>query len=153
MKNLVFIFFFLIGTNAGLTDKDKDPLNKRIFLTNVTEIKNDIPSNKTFSDELEFKNAKLFSDFLNKKFDIGWMKYVITKDTTYIDSVLETEVRYIEVKASYKDADNQITSVFCKIENENIEGEIKITKNDKLKKQFEFYGTEKASRIKETDKK
>ncbi len=157
MKNLKWLFFIgiavMISIHAALKDKGKDPLHKKIYITNVTEIKNGTPSNKTTPDELEFKDGKLFSNFLHEKFDIGWTKYVIEKDTTFIDSVLESEVRYFEVKSSYKDDDNQLTNILCRISNENIEGEIKITKNDKPKKQFEFIGSEKATKIKENKKK
>lgn len=151
MKSLLTLAFLLVSANIVL--KDKDPLHKRVFNISITEIKNDVPSNKTIKDELEFKDGKVFSNFLNEKFDIGWIKYVIEKDTTYVDSITEADVRYFVVKASYRDADNQMTSLLCKIENENIEGEIKITKNEKPKKDFEFYGIEKASRIKENQKK
>lgn len=149
MKKLLLFIGVVFSIYAVFKDKDKDPLHKKIFITNITEIKNGVASNKTIKDEVEFKDGKVFSNFLNDKFSIGWMKYVIEKDTTFIDSVLETEIRYFEVKASIMDADKQETSLFCKIENDNIEGEIKIMKNDKLKKQFEFTGMEKATKIKD----
>lgn len=132
-------------------DKEKDALNKKIFLTNITEIKQGGINGKTIADELEFKNNKLFSKFLNEKFNINWMSYTITKDSTYTDSITEAEVRYFEVRALFKDDDNQETKVFCKIENEIINGEVKMYKNDKIKKEFEFSGQEKATKI--TDKK
>ncbi len=134
---------------AVFKDKDKDPLHKRIFNTNITEIKNGVAANKIMKDELEFKDGKVFSNFLNDKFNMSWMKYVIEKDTNYVDSITEAPVRYFEVKAIFKNEDKEETTFFCKIENENIEGEIKIMKNDKLKKHFEFSGVEKATKIKD----
>ncbi len=152
MKKLFLAAFIFCSLYAVLKDKEKDPLHKRKFITNIIEIKNSIPSNKTISDEMEFKDGKIFSDFLNDKFNMSWIKYSIEKDTTFIDSVLETEVRYFEVKAYFKDEDREETNVFCKINNEYIEGEIKISKNDKLKKHFEFSGSEKATKIKDKNK-
>lgn len=152
MKKTLLLISGFILMSAAFYDKDKDPLNKRIFNTTVTEIKAGVSSNKTIKDELEFKNNRLFSKFLNEKFDVNWMNYTITKDTTYTDSVTEAEIQYFEVKALYKDADNQETHVFCKIENELIEGNIKIMKNDKLKKEFEFSGQEKATKINDKKK-
>lgn len=136
---------------AGIyaVQKDKDPLHKRIFLTQVIEIKNGTPSAKTIADELEFKEGKVFSKFLNEKFDISWIKYEIEKDSSFIDSILESEVKYFEVKASTKDADNNTTLIRCRISNENIEGLIKMSKDNKPKKEFEFSGTEKATKIKD----
>jgi hypothetical protein len=149
MKKFLLLTFVISSIYAVLKDKDKDPLHKRIFLTTITEIKNGTPSNKSVSDELEFKNSKVFSKYLNDKFNINWMNYKITKDSTYTDSITEAEVRYFEVKALFKNEDNEETHLSCKIENEIINGEIKIMKNDKLKKQFEFYGQEKATKIKD----
>lgn len=149
MKKILVSALIASGVFAVLKDKDKDPLHKRIFNTTITEIKNGVASGKSVSDELEFKNNKVFSKFLNDKMNIGWISYTITKDTTFLDSIIETDVRYIEVKGLYKDEDKQETHLICKINNELIEGEIKIMKNDKLKKQFEFSGQEKATKIKE----
>lgn len=154
MKRLVLLFLVVFGIFATFTDidKDKDPLHKRIFLTNVTEIKNGGVMGKTASDELEFKNNKVFSKFLKEKFNVNWMQYTITKDTAFIDSITEADIRYFEIKGLYKDEDQQETHLLCRINNELIEGEIKIMKNDKLKKQFEFSGQEKATKISEKKK-
>lgn len=149
MKKFLLFIGVMSSIYAVFKDKGKDPLHKKIFITNITEIKNGVASNKTIKDEVEFKDGKVFSNFLNDKFSIGWMKYVIEKDTTFVDSVLEAPVRYFEVKAIFKNEDKEETTFLCKIENENIEGEIKIMKNDKLKKQFEFTGMEKATKIKD----
>ncbi|RME19346.1 MAG: hypothetical protein D6799_01430 [Bacteroidetes bacterium] len=152
MKKTAFAILVLSGIFASIYDKDKDPLHKRMFNITITEIKSGTPSNKSTTDELEFKNNKLFSKFLNEKFNINWISYTITKDTTYLDSVTEADVRYFEVKGLYKDEDQQETHVLCKIENELINGNIKIMKNDKLKKEFEFSGQEKATKINDKKK-
>lgn len=149
MKKIISISLIITGVFAIKHIFLPDKLNKRIFNTTVTEIKNGTASNKSVSDELEFKNNKVFSKFLNEKFDINWMSYTITKDTTFIDSITEADVNYLEVSAYFKDADQQETKMICKINNEQIEGEIKIFKNDKLKKEFEFSGQEKATKIKD----
>lgn len=147
MKQLIIPLLIVSGYFGIKIKNSIDQLDKRIFITTVTEIKNGIASNKTVSDELEFKKNKVFSKFLNEKFNINWITYTITKDSTFTDSITEAEVRYFEVKGLFKDEDQQETHLFCKIENELIEGEIKIMKNDKLKKQFEFSGQEKARKI------
>jgi hypothetical protein len=149
MKKFLLLTLVILSIYAVLKDKDQDPLHKRIFLTTITEIKNGTPSNKSASDELEFKNNKVFSKYLNDKFNINWISYKITKDSTYTDSITEAEVRYFEVKALFKNQDAEETHFSCKIENEIINGEIKMLKNDKLKKQFEFSGQEKATKIKD----
>ncbi|MCX7729460.1 MAG: hypothetical protein N2203_08315, partial [Bacteroidia bacterium] len=114
MKKTIILSLILFGFIANtLYDKDKDPLHKKIYTTTVTEVKSGMTSNKSVSDEIEFKNNKLFSNFLNEKFGVKYMSYTITKDTTFLDSITEAEVRYFEVKALYKDEDQQETHVLC----------------------------------------
>lgn len=130
----------LLFANAVL--KEKDPLHKKIYNTTIIEVKDGQNSKKGVTDELEFKDGKLFSNFLMNKFDYKWLKYEINKDSTYIDST-ETEIRYIEFESSYTDDKDQTMVMKCTIDEYSIDGEIKITKNDKLKKMFVFNGKEK----------
>lgn len=130
----------LLFANAVL--KDKDPLHKKIYNTTIIEVKDGQNSKKGVTDELEFKDGKLFSNFLLNKFEYKWLKYEINKDSTYIDST-ETEIRYIEFESSYTDDKDQTMIMKCTIDEYEIDGEIKITKNDKLKKMFVFSGKEK----------
>lgn len=130
----------LLFANAVL--KEKDPLHKKIYNTTIIEVKDGQNSKKGVTDELEFKDGKLFSNFLLNKFEYKWLKYEINKDSTYIDST-ETEIRYIEFESSYTDDKDQTMIMKCTIDEYEIDGEIKITKNDKLKKMFVFSGKEK----------
>lgn len=130
----------LLFANAVL--KEKDPLHKKIYNTTIIEVKDGQNSKKGVTDELEFKDGKLFSNFLLNKFEYKWLKYEINKDSTYIDST-ETEIRYIEFESSYTDDKDQTMIMKCTIDEHDIDGEIKITKNDKLKKMFVFNGKEK----------
>jgi len=130
----------LLFANAVL--KEKDPLHKKIYNTTIIEVKDGQNAKKGVTDELEFKDGKLFSNFLLNKFEYKWLKYEINKDSTYIDST-ETEIRYIEFESSYTDDKDQTMVMKCTIDEHAIDGEIKITKNDKLKKMFVFNGKEK----------
>ena len=131
------VLFFI-----NFTIKDKDPLGKRKYDIAHVEVKDGKNSPKSISDELEFKDGKMFSDFLYEKFEYKWLKYKITKDSAYIDET-ETEIDYLEVECSYTDDADQTLTLVCKIDNYDIDGEIKITKKDKLKKMFVFNGKEK----------
>lgn len=131
------VFFFV---NAAL--REKDPLDKKIYNTVLIEVRDGQNSRKSLPDELEFKDGKLFSNVLNEKMSYKWLKYEIQKDSTYIDST-ETEIRYFEVESSYTDDNNQTMVMKIVIDEFSIDGEIKITKNDKLKKMFVFNGKEK----------
>ena len=134
----------LLFVNAFIL-KEKDPLNKRIFETKLLEIKEGQTNIKPKADEIEFKDGKVFSTALNEKLDYKWMKYTINKDSTFMDSK-EFENKYFEVQVDYVDDKDQNVLILFKIDNENISGEIKISKKEKLKKKFTFSGTEKAKK-------
>ncbi|MCW3077207.1 MAG: hypothetical protein JWO32_1816 [Bacteroidetes bacterium] len=130
---------------------EKDPLHKRIFTVGITEVKDGQPAKKSISDKIEFKDGRLFSDFLFDKFQYKWIKYRINKDSIYTDET-ETEVRLFEVEASTTDDKDQTLMMTFNIVEWDIEGVMKITKNDKLKKYFDFTGFEKGGKPKKEKK-
>lgn len=140
-KTFLFIALVFLFT-TGFIFKEKDPLDKRTFITRIIEVKDGQMGKKSLPDEIEFKDGKVFSTVLNDKFDYKWIKYRINKDSTYIDST-EVEVSYFEVEASTTDDKDQTMVMLLKIDDYDIDGEVKITKKDKLKKMFVFNGKEK----------
>lgn len=121
---------------------EQDSLHKRTFNISLDEIRNDVPVKKPIADEMEFKHGKLFSNYLYDKFGYSWLRYRINKDSTFVDST-ETEVRMLEVEATATDATNQTVSITFVTQEWDIDGVIRITKNDKLKKYYDFVGREK----------
>lgn len=149
-KVLTLAFFFLFTFSFKA---EKDPLHKREFTIKVTEVKEgSAPAKKPTMDKMAFKDGKLFSDFLYDKFQYKWLKYRINKDSIYTDST-DTEVRMFEVECTTTDEANQTLIVNLTIEEWDIEGTVKITKNDKLKKSFEIIGREKGGKPKKSKKK
>lgn len=145
LKFLFVAAIVVLFVNATL--KEKDPLGKRIYNVIHIEVKDGVNGKKGATDELEFKDGRLFSTYLFDKFEYKWLKYKVNKDSTYIDET-ETEISYFEVECSYTDDKDQTFIMKCIIDNFDIDGEIKITKNDKLKKMFVFNGKEKYSKPK-----
>lgn len=135
-----------------LLPEEKDFLHKRIFNITHVEIKDGVPQKKTVTDKIEFKNGKMYSNFLGEKFDFKWIKYRINKDSIFTDST-DTEVRYLEVEATATDENNQTVMMNFNVLEWDIEGVLKITKNDKLKKHFDFIGREKGGKPKKDKKK
>jgi hypothetical protein len=132
----------LFSVNAIKKGEPKDTVDKRKFIVNVTEIKEGGPPKKGVEDEFEFKSGKFFSNFLMDKFDVKWVKYEMTKDSTYTDED-QNENHWSEVEISTTDATDQTIVLKCLVDNYDISGEIKVTKKDKLKKKYEFSGKEK----------
>ena len=146
--------FIAIATFAVLMGfkGEKDSLHKRIFNISLSESKDGVVSKKTIADKMYFKEGKVFSDFLNEKFGYSYIRYRINRDTIYTDST-DTEVRQLEVEASATDEENQTAAITFTTVEWDIEGVIRITKNDRLKRYYDFVGREKGGKPKKEKKK
>jgi len=131
---------------------EKDSLHKRVFHVNLTEVKDNVPAKKSVLDKWEFKDGKLFSDYLYDKFQYKWIRYRINKDSIYTDST-DTEVRQLDVEGSFTDDVNQTVMINFTTVEWSLDGTIKITKNDKIKKFFDIAGFEKGGKPKKPKKK
>ncbi len=150
LKSLTIIILLLTGFRV--VGGETDPLHKRTFNVKFLEIKDGTPAKKSVMDEMLFKNGKLYSDFLYDKYAYKWIKYRINKDSIFLDST-DTEVRLLEVEATATDEGNQTVLISFSVLEWNIDGDVKITKNDKLKKYYEIAGREKGGKPKKEKKK
>lgn len=153
------LFYFLASTAllilalslASFKDEE-DPLHKRIFTIGLSETKNGVVAKKVIMDQIEFKNGKLRASFLQKKFGYKWIRYHINKDSIFTDST-DTEVRWLEVEATATDEKNQTVFVNFVTCEWDLDGTIKITKNDRLRRYYDMAGREKGGKPKKQKKK
>lgn len=142
MKNLKSTFFiisifilFVLTAFKG----DKDKLHKRHFTINITDGKKP----KTIPDEIFFKDGKVYcGDFVSEKLEVKeQIKYEIKKDSTYMDE--DAEVEYIEIFATTQKEKKEMFEFHCVLDNFEVQGTMKLFKNDKEKRSLEFTGSEK----------
>jgi hypothetical protein len=141
---LIFVFTVLLMLSFK---EEHDPLHKRTFNISLSETKNGVVAKKVLSDELYFKNGKLFSNLLFDKFGYKYIRYRINKDSIFTDST-DSEVRMLVVEASMTDETNQTVLIDFVTSEWDIDGTIKITKNDKIKRYYDFAGREKGGKPK-----
>ena len=147
----VLVFTLIVFSLLSFTG-EKDSLHKRVFNISLDEVKDGVVTKKVVADKLYFKDGKVFSDFLDSKFGYQWIRYRINKDSVYIDST-DVEVRYLQVEASATNADNQTAIIEFESLEWDLDGVIKITKNDKIKRYYDFVGREKGGKPKKIKKK
>jgi len=124
---------------------DKDALNKKIYTLQVNEMKDGQPkSKKPAEDELEFKDGKVFSNVLFEKHEFKWIKYKITKDSTYEDE--GEQKKLIEAEASSTNDRDETIVINIKVDNYDVDGTFKLTKHDVPKKLYNFIGKEKVKK-------
>ena len=125
---------------------EKDALHKKKFDITLYEMVNGKAKPKPAKEkDLEFTNGKLYIEYLYEKYSVGQIKYDLKKDSTYLDE--DIEKRYFELEAT-TEKDGYDYKVFIKIDNYEMEGKFQQLKNDKVKKEGEFTGTEKAQKKK-----
>lgn len=124
---------------------DKDVLNKKIYTLQVDEMKDGKPKGKKpAEDELEFKDGKAFSNIAFEKHAFKWMKYKITKDSTYDDE--GEQKQWIEAESMATNDQDETLIGNYKVDGYEISGTFKLTKHDVPKKLYEFVGKEKVKK-------
>jgi hypothetical protein len=124
---------------------DKDALDKKIYTLQVDEMKDGKPKGKKpAEDELEFKDSKVFSNMAELKHGFKWMKYKVTKDSSYDDEGEQKKWIEAEAMATNELDETLITNV--KVDGYDISGTYKLTKHDVPKKLYEFVGKEKVKK-------
>jgi len=153
-KNIFKALFIIVLISLMLFSfKDEhDSLHGRTFNTSLSETKNGEVKKKVIADKIVFKNNKLKSDFLQKKFGFKWIRYRINKDSIYTDST-HAEVRLLVIEASATDETNQSVIMNFTTLEWDLDGDIKITKNDRLKHVYALCGREKGGKPKKIKKK
>lgn len=131
---------------------EKDELHNRVFNTSLSETRNGVVMKKVIADKITFKDGKLTSDFLKKKYGFKFIRYRINRDTSYIDHT-DTEVRLLEMEATATDETNLTVSMAFSVLEWDIDGVIRITKNDRLRKYYDLSGREKGGKPKKIKKK
>ncbi|MCU0359689.1 MAG: hypothetical protein MUF75_03050 [Bacteroidia bacterium] len=152
VKSVLFLFLFVLMAFNTLLSQEIDPLNKRKFNVMLGEVKNGEPVKKGVADLFYFKAGRFFSDYLYDKYQYKWIRYRINKDSIFTDST-DTEVRYLEIEASITDDANQTAILNFVIQEWDLDGTLKITKNDKIKRYFEVVGREKGGKPRKPKKK
>jgi hypothetical protein len=151
VSGLVLFVFTVLFFNTSFSQAEMDPLNRRKFNVLLDEVKDGVPNKKGINDLIYFKSGRLFSDYLFDKYQYKWIRYRINKDSIFVDST-DTEVRYLELEASITDEANQTAIFNFVIVEWDLDGTIKITKNDKIKRYFEVVGREKGGKPKKEKK-
>lgn len=152
LKTTLFVLLFVVFCfNSLLSQNEIDPLNKRKFNVLLDEIKDGVSAKKGINDLFYFKSGRFFSDYLYDKYQYKWIRYRINKDSIFTDST-DTEVRYLEIEASITDDANQTAILNFVIQEWDLDGTLKITKNDKIKRYFEVAGREKGGKPKKPKK-
>jgi hypothetical protein len=119
-----------------------DPLDRRRFTAGLTGIKNGVVAKKMISDLICFS-----SEFIRRKYGFKWMPYRITHDASYTDHT-GADVRLLKLQAVTTDEKNRTVYLDFTVLEWDLDGTIKMTRNDKLYVSYDVAGREKGGKPK-----
>jgi hypothetical protein len=145
MKNLLLLPLLLFSLLLTAGDDEQDALHNREFHVSLSETRNGVVQKRLVSDLIHFKHGKIQSDYLKKKYGFRYIRYRVNMDTTYVDQT-GAEVRLIKLVASATDETNLTVHMELTQLEWDLDGIVRITKNDRLKKYFDLAGREKGGK-------
>jgi hypothetical protein len=144
MKRSV-LFFAMLFMGLMCRAGEDDPLHDRVFNTSMSETKNGVVAKKVIADLVRFKNGRIESVFLKKKFGFRHIRYRINKDSAYVDET-GADVRLLVAEAVATDESNITVQIQFTVLEWDIDGVIRITKNDRLRRYYDLAGREKGGK-------
>lgn len=151
MKNLLTIFALLFSFAAFAGDDDNDALHNREFNVSLSETRNGVVQKRLISDLIKFKHGKIQSEYLKDKYGFKYIRYRVNLDTIYTDHT-GAEVRMIKLVASATDESNLTVHMELTQLEWDLDGFVRVTKNDRLRKYFDLAGREKGGKPKKPKK-
>jgi hypothetical protein len=145
--HIVVAILIALQVNAA----EENPLDDRQFNASLSETRNGVVAKKVIMDVIRFKNGKMSSAYIHEKFGFKWLRYRINTDTIYIDDT-GTEVRKLDLQAYATDESNLTVSLEFTVLEWDIDGVVKVTKNDRLRKYYDLAGREKGGKPKKKKK-
>ncbi len=98
---------------------------------------------KSENDVATFKGGKFRTGFFKKNAGAEAIPIELTKDSAYTDEGGTEEMLYIEFEGEMTNKMDETVKVSGSIDGYGIEGSVEISKKEKLKKHWDFVGTEK----------
>lgn len=151
MNKLLLIPFLFLSVSLFAGDDEQDFLHDREFNVSLSETRNGVVQKRLISDLVKFKNGKIQSEYIKEKFGFKYIRYRINLDTTYVDHT-GTEVRLIKLVASATDEENITVHMELTSLEWDLDGIVRITKNDRLRKYYDLAGREKGGKPKKKKK-
>lgn len=141
--------YFSLFTVAGLfmlfcsvaLPGDTEIIEGKAYKVTMTEAKKGGKSGKPEQDVLSIKNGKLRSKLLGREMGADAISIELTVDSVYREDGYE--ILYVEFEGSATNKLEETVEVKGTIDGYGIEGSAEVSKKGKVKRHFDFVGSEK----------
>jgi hypothetical protein len=133
---------FILSASFVLDGKDTSNLEKKVYKITITEQKKG-KSGKAEEDEAKFSSGKFQSDFFGKNAGAKQIPIELDKDSTYTEEGSDEELIYAEFSGEMTNNQKETVKLSGTVDGYGIEGNVEIVVKEKVKKHWDFVGTQK----------
>ncbi len=134
---------FMLTASFVLGGDDTSNIEDKKYKITISEAKKGGKSGPSDTDVLTFKSGKFRTGFFKKFAGADAIPIELDKDSTYIDEGGTEEMLYIEFSGEMTNKQDETVKVTGTIDGFGIEGNVELSKKEKVKKHWDFVGTEK----------
>ncbi len=139
---LVSSAFIFLLTASFVLKGDTSSIDGKKFKITITEQKNG-KSGKASQDDCSFKSSKFNCKFFGQNAGAEEIPIDLDKDSTYTEEGAEEASIYVEFSGERTNKLEETVKVTGTIDGFGIEGSVEISKKEKVKKHWDFVGTQK----------
>ena len=133
---------FILSASFVLDGKDTSNLEKKVYKITITESKKG-KSGKPEEDEAKFSSGKFQTGFFKKNAGAGAIPIELDKDSTYTEEGSDDELIYAEFSGEITNNQKETVKLSGTVDGYGIEGNVEIVAKEKVKKHWDFVGTQK----------
>ncbi|CAN5144209.1 hypothetical protein BH09BAC5_BH09BAC5_28340 [soil metagenome] len=133
---------FLLLSSFVLDGDDTSNIEKKEYKITITESKKG-KSGKPDEDVIAIKGSKFRSKFFKQNAGADAIPVELSKDSTYTEEGNDEEMLYVEFEGEMTNKLEETVKVSGTIDGYGIEGSVEISKKEKVKKHWDFVGTQK----------
>lgn len=133
---------FILTASFVLDGKDTSNIEKKVYKITITESKKG-KSGKPAEDECKFASSKFQCGFFKGNAGAPSIPIELDKDSTYTEEGSDEELIYAEFSGEMTNKMNEVVKLSGTIDGYGIEGSVEITAKEKVKKHWDFVGTQK----------
>ena len=144
MKSLLIGGLIFLLTASFVLKGDTSSIEGKLYIVTITEAKKSGKSGTPVpKEEVTFKSSKFRSKYFGKNAGAEMIPIELVVDSAYTAEGDEEETIYVEFEGQLTNKLDETVKVTGTIDGYGIEGNVEISKKDKVKKHWDFVGSMK----------
>ncbi|GAB4137851.1 MAG: hypothetical protein Fur0041_12690 [Bacteroidia bacterium] len=140
---------FVLTASFVLAGGDTSSVENKTYKVTMTENKKG-KSGKPMQEEITFKSGKFRSKLIKTEMGAEAIPIELTKDSSWVEDNYD-EMIYVEFEGEYTNKLDETVKVVGVIDGYGIEGNVELSKKGKVKRHFDFVGTQKEKKSKKKE--